>query len=572
MNLVWHQLRKDLRQHWVLTAIWLVAIAIQTVIYLMSLQVKFTNWQGSHDWSDWMMVLFLLKGLLLFVSVPSLIQSESLVGTTPFWLTRPMPRLTVLQAKVIYIVVIWLLPALIPEVAAFVYFGVPWRDTLLMVPELLLYWGTFLMALTLLSGLTPNFGRFALWIFGGVVGFYLLMFLIEVIFSPLFRHAGEVAHAREDGGVTSGLISMLLTILGGAGLTIYHYYKRRTGWFTSGFFVLILVSCTTWWWWHWDIIKALKTEAEGQVIAARGGGPMLSEEVSVRVESDKVSVSESRIVVNTKIVTAQQISFTTEIRGANPTIGYLLEWIATQLYEKDVMVWEGDKRQSCQNNLRETFLNQQALAPLLPGTRLLNVPENQNGNRNLSAYFVEMPDTDFEIWKNKKLTMKADLDLTAVRYAKYWELPLKKRASWREGARQVMVMDLLYRTQGCTVMLSSVRTDLLFDLSSKEVVSRPLSRFYVLYNVKRGEAVVQDDINDYSMNEEFYSSSGSGKLDVKYKELGFTGKRSDGTAGAANLSRDWFRDAILICVDAEKIGSVSKMIVVPDVVFERAKE
>jgi hypothetical protein len=97
---VLHQLRFDLLRLWPWLVVWGVLLAVQ---------VALAAWQGDAVFSPigiYAPETYSLQLLFLFFFLPVLLQSESPLGSSGFWLSRPLPGGAVLAAKMLFLVLL----------------------------------------------------------------------------------------------------------------------------------------------------------------------------------------------------------------------------------------------------------------------------------------------------------------------------------------------------------------------------------------------------------------------------------------------------------------------------------
>ena len=112
MKLVWHIARKDFRSLWIYMAGWLSLVILMRVLVGI----------GPHLAGKATAPLFLfstiwpvLKLFLLALIISRLLQNDSSVGSTAFWLSRPVSGGRLLVSKSLFLVTTLILPTLLVE-------------------------------------------------------------------------------------------------------------------------------------------------------------------------------------------------------------------------------------------------------------------------------------------------------------------------------------------------------------------------------------------------------------------------------------------------------------------------
>src|ERR1700744_1256178 len=101
MNLTTHLAKTDIRRSRALLLAWLLLLALQGVLACLAPP----NPGRERVVAMFSQMLPQLEMLLLFLFVPFVVLKDPLVGTTGFWLTRPISRSTLLRSKALFIAV-----------------------------------------------------------------------------------------------------------------------------------------------------------------------------------------------------------------------------------------------------------------------------------------------------------------------------------------------------------------------------------------------------------------------------------------------------------------------------------
>lgn len=108
MNLVGHIIQKDLRRIWPHVLLWM---AVAVVLYTWG-RVATVSIQGIRGFAGFDLCFF-GYGLLWFSLFPAIFSTDPAVGTTEFWMTRPIAGKTLFAAKLIEAVFIGIVLALL---------------------------------------------------------------------------------------------------------------------------------------------------------------------------------------------------------------------------------------------------------------------------------------------------------------------------------------------------------------------------------------------------------------------------------------------------------------------------
>jgi len=124
MNLVWHNLKKDIRRFRLFITAWLTALALLTAMGILF----------PASWNNWLVEALVAVGLPA-VLLALMIHQDPLGDARSFWLTRPISRRTLLAGKVFFAGLIVMLPVLLHHLLVLTYEGWSTRLLLLAAPE-----------------------------------------------------------------------------------------------------------------------------------------------------------------------------------------------------------------------------------------------------------------------------------------------------------------------------------------------------------------------------------------------------------------------------------------------------
>ena len=167
----------------------------------------------------------ILKICLLAVIIAQLVHKDSTIGSTAFWLSRPVSRARLLAGKALFLAVAVILPSLLVEVGLLFLSGVTPHNTLRSVPQILFLTLLAVAPLMMLASVTRNLARMSLLgtlVFLGLplLGF-LLLFLLPMGLWGLPTGIWIL-------GMNAGPLGAPLVLLATAVIVIgYQYLTRR---------------------------------------------------------------------------------------------------------------------------------------------------------------------------------------------------------------------------------------------------------------------------------------------------------------------------------------------------------
>ena len=205
--------------------------------------------------------LAILKVCLLTVIVSQLVQKDSTVGSTAFWLSRPISAKRLLASKVVFLLVAVVLPVLVVEILLLSVRGVIPEDILRSVPQIVFLHILPVAVAMMLASVTSNLPRL---IFLGVIALVALP-LLWFVLSYLFTAVSGTVNVENDDvplampipppSYSSFLIGILLVLVGTSGAVVANQYlTRRTMLSRALFFSGVLVALLSMGFWSRHIL------------------------------------------------------------------------------------------------------------------------------------------------------------------------------------------------------------------------------------------------------------------------------------------------------------------------------
>jgi len=169
MNLTWHIVKKDLRRFRGALALWVVLLAAQFFLNLRLLSPRSAdlNWFVTSGFLfDVLLAVTLAIGFFL---AAALVLSDPLVGTSMFWVTRPISGGRLLRAKLVTVALLFGVVPVLAWLPWWVYCGYGASDMAGAAVRLLGVQGLAVLAAIVLASLVGETGRFAaVAVLGGV--------------------------------------------------------------------------------------------------------------------------------------------------------------------------------------------------------------------------------------------------------------------------------------------------------------------------------------------------------------------------------------------------------------------
>ncbi len=186
MNLTLHLVAWDLRHLRPYLALWLGLVVLQAALIgsygrlpdLLPLPGSMIL-EALLPGLAWLIAV--LKICLLAVVVSRLVHKDSTIGSTAFWLSRPVSGVRLLAGKALFLLLAVILPTLLVEVGVLFVCGVTPHDTLRSVPQILFLTLLALVPLMMLAAVTVNFARLILLGITAFAGLPLLGFISALL-------------------------------------------------------------------------------------------------------------------------------------------------------------------------------------------------------------------------------------------------------------------------------------------------------------------------------------------------------------------------------------------------------
>ena len=241
MNLTLYLAAWDLRYLRHYLGLWLGLGILQAVLvgYAPQLSPDYPGDIGHFfSLSSFAWLVAVLKICLLAVIVTQLVQKDSTLGSTAFWLSRPVSRARLLSGKILFLVLAIILPSLLVEVGLLFFSGVTPHDTLRSVPQTVFLTLLAVATLMMLAAVTSSLGRM---IFAGgiaLVGLPLLWFLAGGAWALYLLEPGTIVDVDLSAAqpvpppiYSTFFVGIALVLLVTAGAVVGHQYltRRTTG-------------------------------------------------------------------------------------------------------------------------------------------------------------------------------------------------------------------------------------------------------------------------------------------------------------------------------------------------------
>jgi hypothetical protein len=538
MNLIIHQLRKDLlRTRW-LILLWCLVLVLRFALVGANNDPSDNAWQITYQLLTTLTTL--LDALLILVIVPLVIQQEPLLGTTAFWLTRPLSRSTLFASKTLFVSVLLILPIVVQSTVLLAN-GVTLREVALSIPWLLITQLCWIVSVAVVAVLTPSFGRFAI----GMVIYLIILFVLTYIFqiARIFGNVNAFMATAPSLTDSRSLVSASWTIALGA-IVLFAQYLWRKPILGGAFAVAALLGpIFIEQFWPWNFLKppvnfvhadaivpsALTLGLEKHVDAFdsasfRGGLP----KKAVQGTIDFGGITDAGTIKISQVDSSLKTATGVPVPTTEPN----------------------------QNTVFSSSLNRSALETAL-GVPLINTSVGRGGQQQMQLFTLE----NAEYLKVREQPLQYDGTAHGIiyKYASTAELPLQKGAEFRRGSQRLTLTGILHQPDGVDITAREQDVQLPLSLrSDQDVVETGLGRrgyvAYALVNRKLKQAVMEKQ-NNFGGMYRIFSSTGTPLIHTPLM-IGFGPENNNDWP--VPIDETWLKDAVLVRLEMVPVAPFTK--------------
>jgi len=224
MSLLTHLVIADVRRHRLVLAVWLFIVVATAIVDgarpLLGADpaVRAVGILGSLLWLAYL--------LLMIVLIPLVVQTHPLVGSTAFWMTRPIPPRTLLVSKAVLLAVVMIAAPMLAEAVLMAAYYVPLAQIAAVAAQTALSQTFWMILLMTAAALTPNLTRFALVCGGALVALALLLAATLAISMATMEDSPPMSGGGDTGEPTSGFVLTVLAVVAGVALIVVQYRSR----------------------------------------------------------------------------------------------------------------------------------------------------------------------------------------------------------------------------------------------------------------------------------------------------------------------------------------------------------
>jgi len=511
MNLTLHIIKKDIvRLKWFI-ALWVLVLVVYGVGAYLTADMSLKHWwelSKAVSNFEWILIamIFLIPSLVL--------HSEPLVGNNSDWLTRPIPRKSLLFAKcTLFVGVILLLVVTVVVVLAA-------QDLLFanVVTGKILYSPLFSRALIVVLAVSLLIAS---------VTSSLQSYLISTVSACMIYLFGEILFAILTGTLhveetRPSDLSLLLQMVGSVGilvcLLIWQFLRRKPICISICAGILFFIT---------PILSEFVNRATPfQANEVKVHESIISEsEASFSVVSPKISRAyENDAGVSTRSIKAE---FRLEHVPAAIHLGYVRG--QTELSQ------EGLNKLTTETHFWYDLNEEGEISANLPNLRFLNYDNGEDKPLSRRDELVHFRDANMNTYQGKLSKLKTSLHVDASRPKVIAEIPLRQGCVWKEMRKMIYIS----------------RLDVEVDKVSLRLRTRDVLSYlrFLVVNQTQGQALF---IRRNSIDLAFPRLLGSTGLSERSLS---TSKRKNETW---HLTREWLKDAKLYVITYENLGYIER--------------
>ena len=554
MNLILHIVRKDLRHLRFYLAGWLGLVVLTPIVIAI----------GPHLPERTQILLFFMgpllpvaKIFLVALIVSSLVKNDTPVGSTAFWLSRPVAGGTLLLSKTLFLFLTLILPTLAAEALFLWFHGVTGHDLLRSLPEILFWQLLTITVFMIPASLTRNLPRMFLL---GFLFFFASVLSYGMVYLVLHYFRYERGFFPPVTLQTSSWIVLCLCFLVVAGAVIGHQYiARRTRISLILVFLGISICCMSGQLWRWDFVAAAQRLDKvildpGQVTAR-----IDQQSLSFRTESYRTVRRFNEFVLRGQILVGSPPPGRVVI--PERIVSHASFWPKHRWYIKEYRNPYVRVEAPHWVDRIEPAIHQgrvEALSRHLGAVRFLDA-ERHSVEKYLPV-LMEIWEDDYESHASSSSALSADVDFV-VQQDVIASIRLEPGAHYDGGSDHAEILQVSTSNNEVTIELAESRHRLVHDHGK--------SRRYVLHNPTMREALLGREHSISPLDFSVWSSLPPMAyfppvLKVSRATLSFE-LPSDGD----QADPDWFQDARLVRIETKTLGRFSKSVRMDDFVMKQ---
>ena len=485
MTLILHLLKTDLRRFCVLIATWVVLWIASTTLDIArpitTANPRLVVALGTAAALVWVAAL-----LLDVILVSLVVHAHPLVGSDAFWMTRPIPPVTLMLSKIVLLSALFLVARTLGDIAIMAIYDLPAGWIAKVAAETILTRAMWLLALMTGAVVTRTLAGVGLIWGAALLSLALFLVIAGLIVSSRMEAEGvgavgggfasqSIGLGNENGGgPIAGLVFQLLTIAAGLALLVVQYRVRLRRYSVVAGVAGLLVAYAMSTYVPWPDLHA--EPALPEWATAPGALNPAADPASVTFDAERGWIGLER---QWRMGRAA-VSLGTVPAGCLPNL---------RVERATVALGGGPRLESGKLeygqpailDANEPAQERKVLRDVLGVARLLDF--NPPGSPPILPMIVALRESDFVAQTGKAGSYSGVFEVTLTRYEIAATLPLHRRALFQDGSYRFLIEEVRH-SGGLALRVRTSSANSWLDSSP------PRPRAYYLRNRRRGEAVV----------------------------------------------------------------------------------
>lgn len=542
MNLSWHIAKNDARRLWILLLLWGLLLAGQSL--LIGAGVKAVSENFALQMALGMVEIFIpIIELLMVMFVASiLVLGDPAVGTSAFWMTRPISRISMFRGKLLFVSLFILIPVVVMEVLVLAVNGATPLEVLLGGLEAgMIAFSSALMGIAFAT-LCEGVIQLVIGVAINLVVSLTLGFAVAAI-AMYVNGLGNTDQLQNlDSYYIGQIFSLIISILFSAGFAIYQYYYRnqfRGIVIYVGYFILCIV------------IGLVMQFGNFKVVPEKTESALAKNVEFYLLPTTQVMANSESNPFNFSLKGGSSMNLSGEFY-----IHHLPKDVQIQATQSQGTVTLRDGKvipvtKSIKPNFNLT-VDEKYVRGVLGDVNILSTTFSYRSYYNDDIGTVSSAD-GLKMMEVGSGTLNLDMVFKTLRYRVEAEIPAKMGETWVDGAKSVRVQKVLGNKKEVEVILRERSICLLFrgDLPAVATMMQDGSS-YVLINRKRNEVLIQD----YSPNIDIFGAASMQRLHHRLISLKFTVKNNSNV----EITDEWLKDASIVHISSVDEGIIHKSV------------
>jgi hypothetical protein len=458
-----HLIRKDLGEHRAWLAAFLGLVALRASLVGSGVDARITDQNLLTALSLASFLVTVLDGALLVALAVQLVQGDRLVGTTAFWLTRPVRRIDLVAAKVGTAVAALVLVPVLFDALAMVVNGLSWRHAAAAMVEGAAVRLHVVLPAMALASVTADLAGFVVSAVGALFATFAL--------SAAFQWGPKLAPRTSGAAYTASAVFVVVLIIGALAAFAHQVLTRRrarSAGVMAAVGILAVVVASRW---TVDVVAPAEGLEPGWLDPSR---------VAMTMAPVRADLSPGTPGTQQWLVRASY-AFT----GAPPDVALV------PIGLKSAGVFPDGTREALESGglnvswrafWQSYALGRSPVEAILGGVQVLGAPEVPETERLRTLAWLA--GDRYRQYVDGRVRFEVDATLGAVGYRAGAVLALDDRATGAAGNGRFSILSAACEAGKCTVVVRSVMPASLMEYG------RPSRIAYVLVNKTRRQALL----------------------------------------------------------------------------------